>query len=93
MTISALDEESCEDHHDISGRLPQEGHVKANRPQIDDKLNELKDCFALLNKFEYLKDLEMQGKDIIPKTTQPPKHTITDHPGEINQSNNRQKDK
>ena len=34
---------------------------KDNRPQADFKLDELTDCFALLNHHKYLKNLEING--------------------------------
>ena len=51
--------------------------LKANRLQTDDKLNKVINCLL-----ENLYNLEMDGKDIMPKTTQPPKHTNADYPGE-----------
>ena len=36
---------------------------KANRPQADDKLNELIDHFAILNQHEHLSNIEVEGKD------------------------------
>ena len=36
--------------------------LKDSIPQADDKLNELMDCFALLNWYDDLNDLEMEGK-------------------------------
>ena len=74
----------CEVHPSISGGLPQERDVKPNRPQADDIGN-----FASLNLHKHLNDLEMEGKDIMPKRTQPPKHTLTDHLGEIKQRGKR----
>ena len=65
---------------------------KANGLQADDKLNKDIDCFALLNQHEHLKNFKMTAKDIMSKTTQLQKHTRTDQPGDINQSNNRLKD-
>ena len=56
---------------------------KANRPQADKKLHELTFCFALLKHCDHLNDLEMEGKVILPKKYNPPKHTMTDHLGKI----------
>ena len=47
---------------------------------------------AFLLSIEHLNDLEMEGKDIMPKTTIPPKQMMKDHPKEIKQSANRQKE-
>ena len=66
---------------------------KANRSQTEDNINKLIDCFALLNQHEHSNNLEIDGKDIIPETTQPPQHTKTYHHEEIKQSGNRQKNK
>ena len=40
---------------------------KSSRPQVDDKLNEPIDCFALLNQHKNLENVEMEGKYIMPK--------------------------
>ena len=40
----------------------------------------------MLNQHEHLNNLENGGKDIMPNTTQAPKHTRTDHLGEINKA-------
>ena len=56
----------------------------ANRLQTDNKLNELIDHFTFLNQQEHLHNLEMEGKNKMPKIIQPPKHAQRDHPGEIN---------
>ena len=66
----------------MSRGLPQEGDVK--RPQADNKLNELIDHFVLLNQYEHLNKLAMEGKGIIPKATQPQKHRNREK-GEIKQ--------
>ena len=64
---------------------------KINRPQEDDELSELTDHLTLLNQCEHLSDLEMKNTDIIPKTTQHPMHTKSDHLGDTKQRGNRQK--
>ena len=46
----------------------------------------------MLNQHENLINLEREGKDLIAKTTQAPKHTKIDYLGEIKQSGNTQKD-
>ena len=45
--------------------------VRANRPQADDKLSELTDLFVLLNQHKHWNNLETEGKDMMPNTTQP----------------------
>ena len=37
-------------------------------PQTEDKLYELLDHFALINKYENLNNTEMEEKNIVPKT-------------------------
>ena len=46
------------------------------------------DCFALLNQYEHLNNVEIEGKEIIPKTTQPPEQQKSDHLAEKKQSCN-----
>ena len=67
------DDEKHEGSPNISGRLLQEGDIKADRPQADVRLIKPIDCFVLLNQHKYLNNLE-KGKDIKPKTTQPLKY-------------------
>ena len=49
------------------GDYPRKEMPKVNRPQADDKLNELTDHFALLNQNEHLNNLKKEAKDIILK--------------------------
>ena len=57
--------------------------LNANRLQAENNLNELIDHFALLSQYEHSNNLEMEGKDLILKTTQLPKHTKTDQSWEL----------
>ena len=61
--------------------------LKVNIPQGGNILCELIDHFPLLSQCEHLNDLKMEGK-IMTKITQSPKHTTTDHPGDIKQGSN-----
>ena len=47
-----------ESYPNICKRLPQEGDVKSQQTIGDDKLNEITDCFALLNQCDPLNNLE-----------------------------------
>ena len=58
---------TCEDHLNINGSLFQKRYIKANRPHVDNKFNELIDSFTLLNLGEHLNDLETEGKDKMTK--------------------------
>ena len=64
---------------------------KANRPQAYDNLSKLIDYFALPNQHDHLSNLEIEGTYVMPKSTQPSKHTRIDQQGDIKQSSNRQK--
>ena len=56
---------------------------KANRPQIDNLLNELIDYFSQINKQKHLKNMAKQVKDMVPKTMKSQRHTCTEHSEEI----------
>ena len=55
---------------------------KTNRPQADDKLI---DHFAQINKHEQLHNTEMEERDTVPKTMQPPRHLNIEHSEEMKQ--------
>ena len=69
------DKEICKSHPHITEDYLRNGMLKANRPQADNKLNELIDCSALMNQHEHWNTLEMEVKDIMSKTTQPLNYT------------------
>ena len=57
--------------------------LTANTLQTYDKLNEIIDCFAEINKHEHLNNMAMEEKDIRLKTVLPPRHTFTEHSKEV----------
>ena len=66
---------------------------KTNRTQTDDKLNEFTDHFAQLHNHVCLNKMEMELKDIVQRTMQPPMCTNVEHNEVIWQSGNIKKRK
>ena len=67
--------------------------LKANRPQTDEKLNELINHFAQRNKHERFHIIQKWQRNLVPKTMQPLRHTGIEHSEEIKQSSNKIRDK
>ena len=52
---------------------------KANRIQMDNKLNQIIDHCAQLHKYEQLNKMEIEGNETVPGTIQSPRDMKTDH--------------
>ena len=61
---------------------------KTNRTQTENNFNGLIDYFAQLKNNECLNEMEMEGKDIVPRTIQPQKHMNEEHTKAIRQRSN-----
>ena len=53
-----------------SRRLPKEGDVQSQQTTKRDKVNKVINHFALLNQYDHLNNMGMEGEDISQKTMQ-----------------------
>ena len=66
------DAEACEDHPSSAEEYLKYKMSKPNRKHREDKLSDLIDYITKLYKHEHLTEMEMEGKDTVPRIIQRP---------------------